>query len=389
MTFLKRLYDLDVANLTSTSSSSPTGSANLPIVVLDQPENFLLPLNNNDVNVFPRLEVNKYYIVKYKDAVNNYNEQNKTNYNKPILATPENPEDGDTIVIKLEDDASPYYIGKTSYLQVSKFSGTYTFETEPDDIIDMFRKETLTLKFSASEDQWKVSRVYEEENSIVNFSFYESWVAKGSTSLTSSTMYDVVPNTTYLLDTNTNGENITSMRLTLPTSEFGFGSIYGFKKGDTIAFKLDEMNVPVAIYAASDYNFEGGATFYALDKPYQFVKFAFNGIEWVVIDSNYKEKLQQEGLLQNKSDSFDAEIGMYYSISTENSTGNIAVTMPLASNNERVTFKINDAVLKNSVIIAGGSILDTIEGDATLTLNEPHQSVTLVYNSEKTNWEII
>jgi hypothetical protein len=385
MTFLKRLYELDITNI----GTGSTSSNNLPLVILDQPENFLLPLHNNDTNAFPKLESNKYYIVKYKDAVNNYNSTNGTNYTTPVLVTPESPEDGDVIVIKLEDEASPYYIGVTTYMQISKFSGTYTFETEPDNIIDMFRKQTLTLKFSAVQNQWKISRVYEEENSIINFSFYENWLARGDLSLTSSTLTNIVPNVTYLLDTNPNGENITSMRLTLPTSGFSFGSIYGFKKGDTIAFKMDEMSVPVAINAASDYNLEGGKTLYALDKPYQFVKFAFNGNEWVVIDSNYKEKLQQEALFQNKSASFNAEVGMYYSIETGAAVGNISVTMPLASNNERVTFKINDSALNNSVIIAGGSIIDTIEGEATLTLDNPYQSVTLVYNLSKTNWEII
>lgn len=382
MTFLKRLYDLDLQSLSTGNSSSK-----LPIVLLDQPENFLLPLNNNDTSQFPKLESNKFYIVKYRDAVNNYNNANSTNHISPVLVTPESPEDGDVIVIKLEDEAYPVYIGEPNYLQISKFSGTYTFETEPDNVIDMFRKQTLTLTYSLSEDQWKISRVYEEEKAIINYSFYQNWLARGTTS-TSSRINHVIPNVTYLLDTDTQGQNITSMSIVLPKKKWDFGSLFGYKKGDTIAFKLDQMHVPVGISAAADYNLEGGRTLYALDKPYQFVKFAFNGTEWVVIDSNYNESLQQISLFQNKSDSFDAEVGMYYSIETAAASGNISVILPLAQNNERLTFKINDSA-KNSVIIAGGSINDMIEGEDTLTLDNPYQSVTLVYNSTKTNWEII
>lgn len=346
MTFLKRLYELDTTSITSSSSSN----------------------SNRGFNIINSDAQSLYYFMNRLQIDNTYNVYTQNISSNIIFFLPiENISEGDKITINVFGNKKSLLAagtGSTTGSQASMYGTVANINLESNSSTEfIYDSETNMWYYNV-----KTNQTYQYEE--INLS---------DTSLLQS--LSIVDSSKIFLINNT-GTQEKTIYITKNNSETNVGVKFITNGEMTSDVKIYHGNTNKLFKVLTKSN-EICELYSYYDEANQLHDFR------IVSYSDYEEKLQQEALLQNKSSSFDAEVGMYYSIETDSAGGNISVIMPLASNNERVTFKINDSALNNSVIIAGGSIIDTIEGGATLTLDKPYQSATLVYNSAKTNWEII
>lgn len=112
----------------------------------------------------------------------------------------------------------------------------------------------------------------------------------------------------------------------------------------------------------------------------------WDGADWV------NSTVSFGGLDHSRKDaSFTAEVGTHYSVDTTN--GAVTVTLPdistVSSGNEvRVYFRTRGA--GNNILIARDqATADTINGQASFTLDVQYDSITLVANTTDSLWEVI
>lgn len=339
MTFLKRLYDLDIANLTSTSSS------------------------NKGFNIVNNNTQSSYYFMNRLEVENTYNVYTENITGNFVFFLPvENLSEGNKIEINVFGSKKSLLVagtGSTTGAQASMYN---------DSDINLESNSRTEFIYDSETNKWyynvSTNQTYEYEE--INLS---------DTSLTQS-LSIVDTSKIYLI--NNSGTQEKSIYIRKNNSETNVGVKF---------ITSGEMTSNINIYHNST-----SKLLRTLTKTNEICELysyydEVNQLHDFRVISYDKENLQQPTQLENKSASFTADVDMYYSIDTSTATGDISVVMPIASNNERITFKIND-VASQSIVIST-STGDTIEGEVSLALENPYQSVTLVYNEANTNWEII